>query len=282
MIKSDGSEETQLTDSGSWPSWSPSGTHIAFTSGRDGNAELYIMNADGSAQTRITHTARAEILVDWQSVNLTLSVSSTKVLYRRSVHVTAHLVPFETTPNPIISIYETPYGGTKSLVASAPVDDSGNLTVAVTMYERSVFVAEWSGDVDHPAGALSPTRTVYVYALVRGKLSGYYGTSGKYKLYHFTSNCPNFGKGCPTYTATVIPNHHGKYVYFTLQGYVDGAWRTVLSFRARLNSHSKRTVIFVYVNRKVIGIRWRVHVRFKGDADHLGRTSRWSYFKVTS
>ncbi len=282
VIKPDGSEETQLSDSGSWPSWSPGGTHIAFTSTRDGNAELYIMNADGSAQTRITHTQVGEIFVDWQSVNLALSVSSTRVLYKRSVYVTAHLVPFETTPNPIVSIYQTPYGGTKTLVASAPVDPSGNLTVAVTMYRRSTFVAEWSGDVDHPAGAVSPTRTVYVYALVRGKLSGYYATSGKYRLYHYTSNCPNFYKGCPTYTAMVVPNHHGKYVYITLQGYLSGAWRTVDSFRVRLNSQSKRTVVFVYGNRKIIGIRWRVHVQFKGDADHLGRTSPWSYFKVTS
>jgi Tol biopolymer transport system component len=27
---------------------------IAFTSGRDGNAEIYVMNADGTNQTRLT------------------------------------------------------------------------------------------------------------------------------------------------------------------------------------------------------------------------------------
>ena len=34
--------------------WSPDGTKIAFTSGRDGSHEIYAMNADGSNQTRLT------------------------------------------------------------------------------------------------------------------------------------------------------------------------------------------------------------------------------------
>lgn len=37
------------------PSWSPDGTRIAFQSGRDGNHEIYVMQSDGSAQTRITN-----------------------------------------------------------------------------------------------------------------------------------------------------------------------------------------------------------------------------------
>ena len=37
------------------PTWSPDGRRIAFSSNRDLNGELYVMNADGGAQTRITH-----------------------------------------------------------------------------------------------------------------------------------------------------------------------------------------------------------------------------------
>lgn len=36
------------------PAWSPDGRKIAFVSGRDGNFEIYVMKADGSAQTRLT------------------------------------------------------------------------------------------------------------------------------------------------------------------------------------------------------------------------------------
>src|SRR5439155_7770129 len=41
--------------SDSEPAWSPDGTKIAFTSNRDGDTEIFVMNADGSGQTQLTH-----------------------------------------------------------------------------------------------------------------------------------------------------------------------------------------------------------------------------------
>ena len=40
------------------PVWSPDGTKIAFISDRDGNEEIYVMNTDGTGQTRLTETPR--------------------------------------------------------------------------------------------------------------------------------------------------------------------------------------------------------------------------------
>tara|TARA_B100000686_G_scaffold62935_1_gene67541 strand:- start:827 stop:1174 length:348 start_codon:yes stop_codon:yes gene_type:complete len=53
----DGSNKLQLTsnNSNNWdPTWSPDGKKIAFTSTRDGNWEIYIMNPDGSDQVNLT------------------------------------------------------------------------------------------------------------------------------------------------------------------------------------------------------------------------------------
>ena len=36
------------------PAWSPDGRRIAFLTGRDGNFEVYVMNADGSGQRNLT------------------------------------------------------------------------------------------------------------------------------------------------------------------------------------------------------------------------------------
>ena len=42
------------------PAWSPDGTKIAFVSDRDGNADIYVMNADGSGPVNITNHAGAD------------------------------------------------------------------------------------------------------------------------------------------------------------------------------------------------------------------------------
>lgn len=49
------------------PTWSPDGTRIAFSSGRDGlsGTELYVMNADGSNQTRLTNNAVDDRYPTW-------------------------------------------------------------------------------------------------------------------------------------------------------------------------------------------------------------------------
>jgi dipeptidyl aminopeptidase/acylaminoacyl peptidase len=57
----------RLTNSGSEsePKWSPDGTRIAFVSERDGNKNIYVMNADGSGQTRLTATPQDERWPTW-------------------------------------------------------------------------------------------------------------------------------------------------------------------------------------------------------------------------
>lgn len=58
-IKTDGTEETQLTaiGEGSLPCWSPDGSKIAFVSSRGGNgSDIYTVRPDGTNLTRLTNT----------------------------------------------------------------------------------------------------------------------------------------------------------------------------------------------------------------------------------
>ncbi|HTI05676.1 MAG TPA: Ig-like domain-containing protein [Gemmatimonadales bacterium] len=48
------------TASASEPAFSPDGSRIAFVSQRDGNAEIYVMNADGSGATRLSNDPQAD------------------------------------------------------------------------------------------------------------------------------------------------------------------------------------------------------------------------------
>lgn len=77
-INSTGDELTRLTDVPAMnrnPVWSPDGTRIAFASSRDEvepaacpincNFEIYIMNADGSEQTRLTNSPEVDLYPNW-------------------------------------------------------------------------------------------------------------------------------------------------------------------------------------------------------------------------
>ncbi len=59
-----------LTDSGkdSWPFWSPDGNWLLFTSERDGNAEIYIMDRSGGQVTNLTNLASQDKEPAWQPV----------------------------------------------------------------------------------------------------------------------------------------------------------------------------------------------------------------------
>jgi Tol biopolymer transport system component len=48
------------------PSWSPDGSRIAFLSDRDGNNEIYVMDADGGYQVNLTQNAADDIMPDWR------------------------------------------------------------------------------------------------------------------------------------------------------------------------------------------------------------------------
>ena len=66
------SQKIQLTnkpdvfDWNDWhPAWSPNGDKIVFNSQRDGNYEIYAMNADGSNVRRITHHNERDDYPTW-------------------------------------------------------------------------------------------------------------------------------------------------------------------------------------------------------------------------
>ncbi len=64
----DGSGEKRLTNNTAddkYPAWSPDSSQIAFVSTRDGNDEIYIMNADGSNVRRVTNSPTYDYGPDW-------------------------------------------------------------------------------------------------------------------------------------------------------------------------------------------------------------------------
>jgi len=48
------------------PSFNPGGDRIVFVSARDGNQEIYVMNADGTGQTRLSNDPGVDLGPTWK------------------------------------------------------------------------------------------------------------------------------------------------------------------------------------------------------------------------
>ena len=69
-MSADGSDVRKLTDGASQnfgACFSPDGARIAFISTRDGNREIYVMNADGSGAANVTNDAADDWLPSWSA-----------------------------------------------------------------------------------------------------------------------------------------------------------------------------------------------------------------------
>ena len=62
-----------------WPAWSPDGRRIVFSSTRDGDPEVYVMNADGSAPRRLTTTPGRDAHPSWSPDGATIAFQSPRL-----------------------------------------------------------------------------------------------------------------------------------------------------------------------------------------------------------
>ena len=79
--------------------------------------------------------------------------------------------------------------------------------------------------------------------------------------------------------ALPIPGHVTSVV---VQARIGGIWRKVIGGSQRLGANGKLSLIIFYTGRSVVGVPQRIHFTFAKDAAHLGNTSAWVKFRVTS
>jgi YVTN family beta-propeller protein len=245
---------------------SADGRRLFAIGGNDGypeNKDAYLWTIDGPALA---------------STTLTLVPGRHWISAGETVRLTAHLSHFAS--DSLIRIYANPTGLDRRLVASGHPNASGNLSVLVRPLRNTSYDAESPSGLSY-ASAATGRQYVFVRAQVTSTLTGYYGTSRGYRLYHYTTACRTSHRGCPTVVARVWPNHAGKWVSVDLQVLVSGRWQAVFSDPFKLNSRSRTTVLIIYGSTSVIGHRFRILTSFGGDADHRPGRSGWSHFRIT-
>jgi virginiamycin B lyase len=210
---------------------------------------------------------------------LSLTPSRASVTYSRAVTITAQLSTAGSTG--LVRIYQHTFGATAStLIASGNLNAQGSFAFKATPSITTSYVAQFTGD-STTAPARSVTVTIPVRRELTNKQSGYYGTSGKYRLYHYTSTCGTRGRGCPTNTVTVRPIYAGHKILLTLQHHTSSGWRTIATHTFRLNRRSRVKVIVIYGSTSVRGKSYRESASTGANYGYLPNTSTWAYFRIT-
>jgi len=202
-----------------------------------------------------------------QPTKLTLTTAKARYPYRATVKVIATLT--SGSPNRAVSIYATPYGGTKRLVKTANVGLDGKLVVSVAVTQRTTFTAAYAGDANFDPSSAS--RVVTVSAKVDGAMKRYVAKSGKYFVY--PASKPAF------LLSHVSPNHAGDCLRFLAQVYFRGSWQKVGQLKCgRMDARSYFLAGFE-IDRSAIGYPFRMHAVWGGDAQSAPATGKWHYFK---
>ncbi len=68
VVNRDGRGLRKVARNANGPSWSPDGHWLVYTSDRSGNGDIYVVNADGSGERRLTHSKLEETSPVWSSV----------------------------------------------------------------------------------------------------------------------------------------------------------------------------------------------------------------------
>jgi len=84
LVNIETGELRRLTDNLVWdvfPTWSPDGARLAFVSGRDGNDEIYVMNADGTNPINLTNDPGIDYAPAWSPSGNYIAFMSSRGIY---------------------------------------------------------------------------------------------------------------------------------------------------------------------------------------------------------
>jgi hypothetical protein len=199
---------------------------------------------------------------------LTVTTDRRYYTYGQQGRVTAHLGA--THDNRTVQILTHPYGGYRTSLKTGPVDGNGYLSTTLAMKQGTTVSAYFAGDdVYEPRTVLA---VVGVHVIVYESLSGYYGTSGAYRLYHRSVD--------PRITATFAPRQSQVCATFRAERFYANAWHFVTKNDCiPLNQNSQ--AIGILVGDPVVGSPYRLNVTYAGGGAYETTTGAWLYLRFT-
>ena len=219
---------------------------------------------DGVGELKLAFSAKA-------AATLTLGTSATRIRYGQSVRLSGRLTAVSELSGQKISIFRTRPGRPgRTLAGTAAVDADGNFSLVASPERTFAYQAEWGGSAESFA-ARSTLTVVEVRVRISGRMHGYGGNVGQYRIYGPAAS--------PIYEVVVTPPHRGRHVEFRLQRQRNGRWRTIAAAALPLNKSGR---VGVVLNRSFLktGAPYRIRGTFVAHGDHLGAHAPWGYFKL--
>jgi hypothetical protein len=140
----------------------------------------------------------------------------------------------------------------------------------------------WTGDTTH-GQTTAPSTGVKVRLIAHAAARQGYRTVSGVRLYHYASSCTGSSHtNCPTILTSSAPLLPGHQVSLVVQARLSGTWRTILTGSHTIGSDGRLAIIVYYTNRAVIGVPQRIRFTYPKDPAHLGNTSKWVGFRVTT
>jgi len=127
-----------------FPSWSPDGARIAFTSNLVGRRSIYVMNSDGSQALRLTNSAADNFDPNWQTLNPSASLqpAQSTIQFRASSFRVRERAFTDHTQDPLIvtRLGDISHEASVDFTTSSSCIGSSDPTCTTTASERSDYI----------------------------------------------------------------------------------------------------------------------------------------------
>lgn len=199
--------------------------------------------------------------------SLSISTDKTAYPFHATAAITARLATWSNSRRLTVTASSADFG--TQMLRTADADANGYVKVPYTITRSTAFTVTYYGDDVYEPRQVSVTRSSY--AGLRATLSGYYATSGAYRVYRRTVN--------PVVHANVDPDRYNACLVFEAQAYTSGAWRTFATTCLR-TSYSGEVYAGLYGTHPV-NVPHRIRVTFQGDTRNLRTVGPWQYLRFT-
>lgn len=237
---------------------------------RYGPIARYYVSYAGEAGYLPARSAKYTVTVSRLRPDLRISLPYKAIWYDQSATVQIHLG--HTYDRRSVSLYAVPAGGGLHRVLTGPVNRQGDLTASVPMSRNTRFYADFKGDPRYNPREVSATELSGLRPALR--VSGGYGTSGKYHLYRANQYVK--------LTGTLLPARAGRCLQFDAFQRRDGRWVADPSSPCFTTNRHGDAVAYFHPTHVKLGVPYAIESFFAGDAEHCVSWSGFTYVEFTA